>query len=284
MVDNQSQEKRGKGSGRKRAPEGYYLAQEAWEKLGMNRDQFYRNIGDRGLHIQRYIPHGAKREGYYSKQEIEFLATLRKSGLVEHSKLSHVTFRAATIEDISGIIEIFRSLGGWDRSQPGIEQRASWYASNPEVDHVVLKGSIVMGMISGVPYTDEVMQKRLYGQIDAKDIKGEDILPFEDGQTYDIFVGLVERKKPHVEENEPKPYARYGARLVLGFRKFITEDLPKRGIRIRLMLAHSAEEDGQAFADALGFVHQGEGKYPIYILDMEHSDKEWVKRYRELWE
>jgi hypothetical protein len=260
------------------APEGYYTAKEAYTRLGMTAIMFHRNVGEKGLQIRRFVPVGAK-EGFYSQEEIDLLASLRHKGLADNRGLGSTTFRAATATDVEGIIEVLATLG-WEESQPDARLRASWYEANSEIDHVVLQGPIIMGYISGVPYTEDAMTRRLYGEIEAKDIRAEFIQPFTDGGVYDLFIGLVERKKP---EGQHAQYARYGARLVLGFIRFLTEDLIERGIRIRYLLGHSAEYEGQAFAEAVGFEQRGAGKYPIYILDMETSMKGWVQRYRERW-
>lgn len=275
---DRQEKKGGRSTKRHNAPPGYYTAQEAQHLLRMSSARFHRNVGDQGLHIRRYVPYGAK-EGFYSRQEIDLLATLRDSGIVAHSKLPPTTFRQATAQDAQGVVDVLLSLG-WRTTTA--ELRKEWYAVNSQIDHIVLQGDTIMGYLSAVPYTDEAMHKRLYGEIEAAGIRPEDILPFEDGKTYDLFVGLAERKKP---QKKPGQYARYGLRLVLGFRHFLTDDLYKRGIRIRKLLAHSAEPDGQALAAALGFERErtGAGRYPIYELDMQTSQEPWVKRYRELW-
>lgn len=274
MVD---QSKRGRGGNVKIAPPGYYTARQAYERLGMNKQQFYKNVGTL---ITRVVLPGSK-DGMYIQEEINLLATLRQRGLMENVKLPPTTFRQAIHADAQGIVDVLESLG-WKTTTA--ELRIKWYQVNPEIDHVVLQGNLVMGYLSATPYTDEVMDKIVRGQVKGWQIKPEDILPFEEGNTYDLFVGLAERKKP---QDKPEQYARYGLRLVLGFREFLVETLRNRNIRIRFLLANSAEKDGQNLADALGFVKQersSEDRYPIYILDMEHSDALWVQRYRALWE
>lgn len=268
--------KRGRGGNVKKAPEGYYTARQAYERLGMGKQQFYKNIGTL---ITRVVLPGSK-DGVYIREEIELLATLREHGLATNRKLPPTTFRQATAIDAQGIVDVLASLG-WKTTTA--ELRITWYEVNAEIDHVVLQGNLVMGYLSATPYTDEIMDKVVRGQIKGWQIKPQDILPFEEGKTYDLFVGLAERKKP--DEN-PEQYARYGLRLVLGFRDFLMETLRERNIRIRFLLANSAEEDGQNLADALGFVRQEaspEDRYPIYVLDMEHSEAAWVQRYRALW-
>ena len=271
-------EKRQRGGDVRRAPdERYYTAKEAQARLKMSKQTFYKRVKD-GLITPVTLP--GVHDRYYLKEEIDLLATLREHGLEEHSKLPPTIFRQASAEDAQGVVDVLGSLG-WKGAPATL--LIQWYEINPEIHHIVIQGTIIMGYISAIPLTDEVMEKRLRGLLEAAQIKPEDVLPFENGQVYDLFVGLAERKKP---KDKPEQYARYGLRLVFGFRRFLMEDLYKRGIRIRFLLAHSAEEDGQKLADALGFVRQEPGpqdRYPIYILDMEHSDTLWVQRYRELW-
>lgn len=268
-----------RGGDVRKAPEGFYTAKQAWTRLQMSKQTFYERIKD-GL-IQRVVLPGWH-DGFYSIEEINLLATLREQGIVTHSRMRRTTFRQATAKDAVGVADVLTSLG-WEGAPADL--LIKWYGVNPEIHHIVVQGAFIMGYISAIPFTDEVMEKRLRGQIESAEVKARDILPFEDNHEYNLFVGIAERRKPKVN---PERYAKYGLRLVLGFRRFLMEDLYKRGIRIKLLLAHSAEEDGQKLASALGFVPQPYNpqkpdRYPIYILDMEHSDALWVQKYRELW-
>ncbi len=270
------EEKKGKAHN---APIGFYTATEARNALGMSHATFHRNVGSKGLQIRRYVPVGAK-EGFYSKEEVDLLVSLRDKGILDNSKLAPTHFQQATPVHAQGVVDVLESLG-WHTTTA--EFRVQMYVVNPEIDHVVLQGSVVMGYLSAIPYTDDAMEKRLHGKVEAWQLTPVDILPFENGKTYNLFVGLAERKKP---EDKPNQFSRYGLRLVLGFRRFLMESLRERDIHIRFLLAHSAETDGQELADALGFVLQEpspEDRYPIYVLDMEQSDAPWVRRYRELW-
>ena len=273
------QHQRGRGGDvRRKAPPGYYTGQQARTLLNMPKMTFYRRVRE-GLIKRVTIP--GIHDGYYAKEEIDLLVSLREEGIVDQSKLPSTIFRRATPEDASDIVTILTSLG-WQTTTP--ELRQAWYAINPDIDHVVVQNGIIMGYINTIPYREAVMERMIRGEIKSWDTSPEDILPFEAGGTYDLFFGLAERKKPH---DKPGLYARYGMRLILGFRAFLMDDLYLRNIRIRRVLGQTDEEDGRKVANVLGFALQPpdpRDRYPIYILDMEHADAPWVQRYRALWE
>jgi hypothetical protein len=272
MVD---QPKRGKGGDVKKAPPGFYTARQAYERLGMNKQQFYKNVG--GL-ITRVVLPGSK-NGFYRVEDIELLAVAREHALLGR-KVPPSTFRVATAEDAQGIHDVIVSLG-WPATPPEI--RKSWLTVNPEIDWVVTPpgSNLIVGYISAVPYTPLVMERMMTGRIKGKDIKPEDILPFEPGKQYDLFVGLAERIKTKGEVQ----YANYGLRLVFGFRHVIWA-WAERDIFIHRLMAHSAEEAGQDLASLLAFkqVPGVSGDlYPRYVFDFETSQSAFARRYRETW-
>jgi hypothetical protein len=277
MSMDMTNEKRGRGGDVwQLPPPGYYTARESYTLLGMSKMSFYRRVHD-GLITQAHIT--GRKYAYYVKEEIDLLRVLQQEGIITQRHVSTV-FRAVTPEDAPGITSVLKSLG-WPVKTPP-ERRAAWYQVNPEMDHVVVQGRTIMGYVSSVPYRESVMEQVVRGN--APMIQPEDILPFEDGHTYDLFVGLAERRKPR---GKPHRYARYGMRLVLGFRAFLMQDLYHRNIRVRHLYGHSAEREGQDVAKALGFVLQEpdpRNAFPVYILDMEHSEEPWVQRYRALWD
>jgi hypothetical protein len=275
MGDETNRAKKGRGSGRKAAPPGFYTASEAAHKLGLERYQFYRNVGDRGLKITRVVPPGYS-EGYYQKKEIDALVALQEATAtkIRQGKAAPpITFRTAQLEDAQGIVDILKSLG-WPTTTP--QQRRERMRVNPEMDHITVQHEdhkeIVVAYINAVPYKDPYMEWMAAGHtpdgqvFKSWHVQPDYIYPFEPGHEYDLFVGLAERDPEHQS-------ARHGLRLILGFRDVMFAWL-KRGIRIRRLIAHTSEPDGLKLANALGFefIAVAGDKHPRYVLDLRTTE------------
>lgn len=269
--------KRKRGGGIKKAPPGYYMPREAREKLGMTESSF--NYYVRQGKIRKYTP-PLRSEGFYDKKEIDKLALematfLHLGGEEEKSEEKEKSMtRVALPEDAEGIVNLFKALG-WQASDPS--RRQAWYKENPLIDFVVVWQDQVMGYISAMPLDAEMMEEMVSGSKRGWDIKKGDILPYEQGQSYDVFVGIV------VRIDIPGHSRLFTAPLVNGFFDFLC-DLAKQNIFIRRLYAHSAEAAGQRIAAGVGF-QRVEGKegdlFPRYMLDLETSDSRFAQLYRQ---
>lgn len=267
------QEKRTRGSGRKRAPEGFYTAQQAQKRLGLAKTSFYYYVNNGK--IKPVVP-PLRKEGYYSKEEIDQLADEMTLLFLQHAKeqqLPPTEFRIATEEDAQGIVDVLTSLG-WSASP--VSLRRSWYRVNPLIDYVVLQNNLVMGYLNIVPYVPEALENLMSGKWGGRDIRPQHILSFTPGE-HDVFIGIVTRDVPYRE--------RYGRRLLSGIRQ-VMEAWARQGIIIHRMHAVSAEPDGIALCEALGFNLQPrkEGDRPNFnrfVLDLTTSAHPFAQRYRE---
>ena len=264
---NTTQKKR--GGDVKRAPSGYYTAKQAQEKLGLNPSTF--SLYVRQGKIKRHIP-PLRKEGYYSRKEIDKLATKWELFLSDEAEKTAET-RVATEKDVQGIVDVLTSFG-WQAATA--EQRLSWYKSNPYIDYVVLWDGKVMGYIWAAPFTNEALGAMMSGKKRAWNIIPQDILPYESGKKYDLYVGVATRKDaPH--------HTHLSSHLIASFMGFL-EELAEKGITIRRMFAVSAEPDGQKLCKRIGFIEQQAEQgdmFPRFILDFEASDSRLAKLYRE---
>lgn len=258
-----------RGGDVKKAPPGYYTAKEAQKKLGLNASTFGYYV--RKKRINRYVP-PLRIEGFYLRKEIDKLAT--EMALFLHSDDEVTETRIAQPEDAQGIVEVL-TVRGWKTATA--EQRIAWYRVNPYIDYIALWNGKIGGYVHAVPYTDDTLAAMMSGQKRSWHINPDDILPYEPGKSYDLYVGIATRQD--VENHEQH----FGFRLISGFMTFL-EELAEKGIIIKRMHAVSAEPDGQKLCRRLGFVEQGvqEGDlFPRYILDFETSDSHFAKLYRE---
>lgn len=273
----QGKEKRARGGDVKKvAPEGYYTARQAQQKLGMNPSTFSYYV--RNGKINRHVP-PLRSEGFYDRKEIDRLATEIALFLHTHEETTKIETRIARPEDTPGIEAVLTSMG-WQAATA--EQRRQWYAVNPEIDYIVLRNSAVAGYIHAVPFKPEALQRIMSGQIHSWDITPGDIAPFVPGtrskpNKYNLYIGIATRRD--VPNN-----VRLSFRLISGYIDFLDE-LAARHIIIRRLYGVSAEDDGQRIARGLGFVRAPEepgDKFPRFELDLETSGSHFARKYREI--
>lgn len=133
------------------------------------------------------------------------------------------------------------------------------------------------GYISAVPFKPDAMEDIMSGKRRAWDMNPNDILPYESGQHYDVFIGIVTRK------DIPNHTQRFGFRLISGYLDFL-EELASKDILIHRIYAVSAEKDGQKLSRALGFIElpaQAGDLFPRFMIDMQTSSSRFAQRYRE---
>lgn len=301
------------------APEGFYTAAQAAEKLKIPLSTFYyykrEGIIERTVPgIRKNLPKG---NGYYSKEQIDSMvdsevipqvlsaeeqqdyATKKRELPVYNTEV-----RLAEDADAEGVVLILKMLK-WPAATA--RQRRSWYRINPAIDLIVTavvderelalgygKGSaakllaagrdgrVVAGYITAVPYREDILADMMAGRKRAKNIRPEHINPHQRGKQ-DIYVGIAILK-----ELRHSPV--FGFRLLAGFL-FLLQELATEGIFVRRLYAVSAEDDGQLLCKKLGFELQpGEegDAFPRYMLDLDTSDAHFAQMYRqgvaEFWE
>ncbi|SRR6266487_1444929 len=260
------------GGGPKRAPQGYYTAKQARERLGMTPSAFSYLV--RQGRIKKYVP-PLKVEGYYERREIDRLAN--EMALYLHTTTveePETETRTALPEDAEGIVHVLAVLG-WQTTTP--EQRREWYVVNPYLDYVVLFHGEIAGYIHAAPFKPDALEDIMSGKRRSWDMTPQDYLAYKPGRAYDLYIGIAVR--PDVEKHT----RRFGFRLISGFIDFLGE-LAERHIVIRRLYAVSDEDDGKKLCRALGFIEQPkqEGdRFPRFLLDLETSDAHFARIYRE---
>jgi hypothetical protein len=265
-------EKRKRGGDVKRAPNGYYTAKQAQERLGMKASTF-RYYVLRGK-IKRHIP-PLKTEGYYSRSEIDRLATemaLYMHAATEETQTTET--RIAQPADAQGVVEVLTVMG-WQTATA--EQRISWYAVNKWVDYIAIVEGRVAGYIHAVPYKPDALEGIMSGSKRSWHIQPSDILPYESGRQYDLYIGIATRKD--VEHHTQ----RVGFRLISGFFTFL-EELAEQQITIRRLYAVSDQKEGMTLSTNLGFVQlpaQEGDRFPRFMLDLQKSDSHFARLYQQ---
>ncbi len=264
-----------RGGAIKKAPPGYYTAQEAQKRLGLNPSTFSYYV--RKGKIKKYVP-PLRTEGFYEKKEIDHLANQMTLFLHTREEKDTTEVRIAQPQDAQGIAEVL-TVRGWQTATA--KQRISWYAINPLIDLVAITDKKVSGYIHAVPYTPETLSDIMAVRKRAWHIEPDDILAYQPGNTYDLYVGIatVESISNHTQ--------RVGFRLMSEFHSFL-EELAERQIYIHRLYAVSAEEPGQKLCQKLGFIRLKDipedylfPDWHRYMLDLETSDSRFAQQHRE---
>ncbi len=263
--------RRGKVS---RAPEGFYTASEAMKRLNMPRSTFhhYVKIGK----IKKRTPRG-RSEGYYEKAYIDKMAEATELFALQYVE-EPITFSVATDDDLPGIYDVLVSLWG-TLNATTVETRRSWHRVNPEIDYVVKQEGIVVGFVNLKPLRHEAIEKYISGELQVKDIKADDILPFIPGVPLECEAGIAVRAGVH----DPK---KFGMRLISGMIRTI-KDFARKGIIISRIYTRSSTPDGIRIARGLGMediTSPPNQNARLFMLDLKTSTSPFVQQYRRILE
>ncbi len=261
--------RRGKVS---KAPDGFYTASEAIKKLNMPRTTFhhYVKIGK----IKKKVPRGHK-EGYYEKSYIDKMAQASELYAIQYAE-DPSTFSVATDDDLPGIYDVLVSLWG-TLNATTTETRLSWHKVNPEIDYVVKQEGIVVGFVNVKPVRHETIEQYIREEIEVKDIKASDILPFTPGVPLECEAGIAVRAGVY----DPQ---KYGMRLLGGIID-VMKGFAERGILIKRIYTRSSTPDGIRIARGLGFEDISptpNQSSRLFVLDFDTSDSPFVKQYRDI--
>lgn len=255
--------------------------------MGMKLSTFYNHVKQGKFH-KVTLPGSS--EGYFPREEIEKIAQARELVLLLYS-VAPVTFsRAATEEDIKGIVDLCVAIYGIGGT-PSLEARLDIWRKNPDVYYVVKQEGIVVGYISMIWFDNEALEVLMGPAKTARkssagtgiySVTGpEHINTFTPGQPIDsLFISTGVR--PGLSNQQQRDY---GFRLIRDSLDVLT-DFAQRGMSVRKLLATSERTDGVQLARKLGMK---ELKYPgdpivRFELDMETSDSKMAMQYRELLE
>jgi len=264
-----------RGGNVKKAPVGFYTAQQAQQRLGVTPSAFQAMVAKD--EVKRVVP-PTKSEGFYSKAEVDALADRSALFHLQHVSqgVEHTEFACATIDDIQGIFNVVASLWGADKATP-VELRKSWYQVNNRIDYVVKFRGLVLGYVNMVPYIPETLEAMMSGRKRGWDVRPRDILPFEPGNSYDCFVGIA------VLQDIPRSEY-YARKLIYGFFEALC-DLVYEGILIRRLFATSDQPFGIKISQDLGFEkeepHPGD-LFGRFVLDMEMARTPLILKYRQI--
>lgn len=260
-----------KGGDVKKAPPGFYTPGVARKRLGVTQAVF-RSMVAKGT-LERVVPPG-RSEGFYHVADVNRLADEQALFYLQQVSTSYesIEFRRATEEDFQGIVNAVESVGGSGDAIPA-EIHQILYRANPFITYVVKFRSLVLGYINATPYTPETLEAIMEGRKRGIDLTGRDVLSYESGKSYDVYVGIV------VRQDIPR-HKYYAQRLIFGFFGALC-DLARQGITIHRMYAISDQERSMEVCQNLGF-EAVPAQPNRFILDMETAQSLLIRKYREV--
>jgi hypothetical protein len=220
---------------RKKAPQGMYTASEAIAVIGIPSTNFYSLVGE-GTINKIVLPD--RKEGYYSKSEVDNYARNRKA-LQQPYSMEKLQFGLALNEDIPAIHALTASVSGGEAHAVPEEVLRAWIRKNPQSVHILRKGNEIVGYISAFSLPEATLDLRLRGKLLNRTIPVDDIMPFTPNSTLSLYIAemavkhadsFIKHNEP--DTNKPDPVARLlGARLIREAIRFIN-GLKKQGITI----------------------------------------------------
>jgi hypothetical protein len=144
----------------------------------------------------------------------------------------------------------------------------------------VLKvGGEIVGYYSMIPLARQKIERILLEEEHPRDIRSEEIQPFEPGHPLDVYV-VVMGIKPgfHVREKRT-----FGSSLMRGMMGVFRE-LGERGVTIRTIFARSRLEEGIELLEQVGFReldYSPVNQKKLYFLDIEHANSPLLREYKQ---
>ena len=251
--------------------EHYYSAREARQQLGVNVGAFYYLI-DTGR-IKKLTPPG-KKQGFYSKHQIERLARERLRGIIDAEEPG-TTFRKATVDDIHEEYELAALMLNGSAGY-GIPTYEAWLHKNPDTNFIVRDQGRLVACMQVLPLAQETIMRWIKGEIREWEISAEDVLPFTPRRSVEcIITGMAATL-----DVDKRKRRQYGVRLIRGFLHFL-HDLAGQDITIPRFYAISATPEGIAILRQAKFEERGHlGKRVAFELNPLTSDSRMAKAYR----
>ncbi|HEV2582494.1 MAG TPA: hypothetical protein VGT44_16675 [Ktedonobacteraceae bacterium] len=251
----------------------YYTAQEARQQLGVNVGAFYYLV-DTGK-IKKVTPPG-KKQGFYSRHQIERLAQEEATGLVA-DKHAGLIFKQATLDDLAEEYELaLLTLNG--SAGYGLPAYETWLRKNAATNFLVRDHGRLVAFMHVLPVTQGCIQRWIKGEIREWEIEAEDVQPYASQRTVECLITCMVTT-PDVGERERRLY---GMRLIHGYLQFI-HHLARLGITISRYYAAGSSTEVIDMLKRAKFEHSGQvGKRTAFELNPLTAKTHMAKHYRAI--
>ncbi len=264
----------------KQVAEGYYTAQEAQKRLGMNRDVFNNHVKQGS--IQKTVFVGS--HGYYKKADIDVLAE-RIETLIFTATAHDIEYRAATIDDLEAELDLAALNFGRKRAEVTRPARQRFMQVNPQMTHYLFDQRRMVASINFIPFTHEAIAEFRQGKRGWL-FMPEQILQFEPGQPLECaIIDMMTTTRVTLDQRH-----RYAAELLSKFARITLVEWGRQGVDIITVDACAGTEDGERILNRAKFVYQGTKEYSnngkpdereMYHFDISESTLKMLQPYKQ---
>lgn len=205
-------------------PPGFMTAGQAIKRIGVSRYMFYKLVGE-GKIEGVMLP--GRAEAVYREYDADRL-TKTYQLYAQDSGDTQLHFDVALVEDIPAIRKMLLAFYGRESHVLPEEVMRGWMRRNPQCQHIMRRGTQIVGYMALFPMPDEAIEKRLTAVYWNRTIPMESVLPFIPDSTVKVYIAemIVDQTLPI-----PDPKQKLAEERKLGMRliRFATDFLIQLG-------------------------------------------------------
>jgi len=269
---------------RKLAPPGHMTATDAALRLGISLPMLYNHV--RNGNLKRIVPPGRK-QGFFLVNEVErlradlygFLDTgeMKRIDGEEEPAIQYHFQRTTDRQDLVGCAAIAKEVYGSEGTP--VENRLEWMKKNPEILYVVKSSEMIAGYAYILPIMRDMIDEIMREEKSLADLTQDDIEAFTPGRPIDIYLMSV-ATLPNLDKEDKRHLS---SQIISGLMELL-DDLAKRGVIIRSLIARSRLADGIRLLTDMGFdeypIESPDKRFSYFIIEVEKSKAKFVRRYK----
>jgi len=187
-------------------------------------------------------------------------------------------FRKAIKRDIPSCVELSKkTFPDLYQGIASAETRIAWMNKNPDICYVSTYQGKIVGYTTILPLERDKIEKVLRNEEFVKDIKAEEIKPFDAKTSTDIYI-MTMVTDPNLSRTQKRTF---GSSMVRGLENAII-DLGKRGVHFKNIFARSDTPDGVRILRKMGFMEiPSVTNLRNFVINIEESGVPMIQEYKE---
>jgi hypothetical protein len=250
---------------------------ELYAEVGLSENTFYRNV--REGKIRKFLPRGRQRDALYSAEDIQNIVEFyrrKRRGRVEAiraKKEEQGQTDWVQAGDLPYLLALDYEVFGIDEAVD-LSITHAWWKKNPYMCRVLYNAENrkdVWGYITMIPMPEETIFKLLRREMHERDIRTHHILPYEENQTYTVYVNAVVIKPEHHASLRT---------LINSLLDYWCDQYP--GISITKIYAYADSDEGWNLIKHLFFAPRYEiGKKAFELDPLQLNPSKLIKAYQD---
>ncbi len=188
-------------------------------------------------------------------------------------------FKRATKQDIPFCVELSKkTFPNLSQGIASAQTRIAWMERNPDICYVSKYQGKVVGYTTILPLEQDKIERILSNEDFVKDIKPEEIKPFDSKTPVDIYI-MTMVTDPNLSRVQKRTF---GANMVRKLEEVIL-GLGKRGVSINNLYARSDTPDGVRILRKMGFMEiPSVTSLRNFVINVEESGVPLIQEYKVL--